>query len=301
VLTECSGSGIEIPDAIGWKGSGGRSILVECKVSRSDFRADAKKVHRHPMIRSAVGQSRYYLVPRGLLAPEEVPEKWGLLEVRGATIKVLKKAVPFPHENVAVWREMAIMWSELRKTQIVQHGGKLLPSAAQRRIYLAHGKAEYTFERMKLEDVQVASDLADSIYPLSLHEPSESFQSRFDLYPEGAHVIRLNAEVVGYCFFHPIEEDLQVVPLGTVFTSFPKSTMAYAHDMAIAMSHRRKGLGTSFVDYVLKQMEAQDFKECRGVAVMNSESFWRKCGFDVNEALDYHGVPARKLSMRIIA
>jgi len=44
VLTELV-SGMEIPDAIGWHS--GRSILIECKTSVSDFKADAKKLFRY--------------------------------------------------------------------------------------------------------------------------------------------------------------------------------------------------------------------------------------------------------------
>jgi hypothetical protein len=85
----------ECPDAIGWL-SRGWSILVECKASRSDFLADKKKPCRNELV--GLGQQRYYLTPRNLLRPEEVPDRWGLLEVReylghrGHYVKVLKKA-----------------------------------------------------------------------------------------------------------------------------------------------------------------------------------------------------------------
>ena len=35
------------------------------------------------------GQIRYYMVPAGLVRVEEVQEGWGLVEVRGRTVKVL--------------------------------------------------------------------------------------------------------------------------------------------------------------------------------------------------------------------
>lgn len=56
------------------------SILVEVKMSVADFKADAKKPHRtHP--EQGIGDYRYYMVPEGLLRLEDIPDKWGLIEV----------------------------------------------------------------------------------------------------------------------------------------------------------------------------------------------------------------------------
>lgn len=54
------------------------TVLVECKVSRADFLADKAKPHRHA---GGVGNWRYFLAPEGLIAPDELPAKWGLVEV----------------------------------------------------------------------------------------------------------------------------------------------------------------------------------------------------------------------------
>ena len=68
----------ETPDCIGWNSF--RSILIECKTSRSDFQRDAKKSTRiHPDL--GMGNERFYLTPAGLLKKEELPAGWGLLEV----------------------------------------------------------------------------------------------------------------------------------------------------------------------------------------------------------------------------
>lgn len=73
----------ESPDAIGFRVSerhyGGGATVVECKVSRSDFLADAKKVHRTDGF--GMGRFRYYLCPEGLIAQSELPSGWGLLHV----------------------------------------------------------------------------------------------------------------------------------------------------------------------------------------------------------------------------
>lgn len=73
----------EVPDAIGFRASGcydDGSVVIEVKVSRSDFLADFKKPHRNGDSQG-VGNWRYYLAPQGMISPDELPEKWGLLEV----------------------------------------------------------------------------------------------------------------------------------------------------------------------------------------------------------------------------
>ncbi len=67
----------EVPDCIGFKGNG-FSVLVECKTSRPDFTADKKKLFRQqPEL--GMGLYRFYLCPEGLLLPDELPDRWGLL------------------------------------------------------------------------------------------------------------------------------------------------------------------------------------------------------------------------------
>jgi hypothetical protein len=75
VATELRSAVFEEPDAIGWS-SYGHSVLVECKASRSDFFADAKKS------RAGLGREKWYLTPPKLVSPEEVPPGWGLIEYR---------------------------------------------------------------------------------------------------------------------------------------------------------------------------------------------------------------------------
>src|SRR5687767_12037574 len=66
---------LEQPDAIGFRL--GVSHVIECKVSRSDFHADAKKQwKKFPANEHGMGQQRWYLCPHGLLRPEEMPPKY---------------------------------------------------------------------------------------------------------------------------------------------------------------------------------------------------------------------------------
>lgn len=69
----------EIPDVIGF--DSWHSIVVECKVSRSDFQKDQNKSHR----KKGMGTFRFYLCPEGLIDVSELPPKWGLIYVMKAT------------------------------------------------------------------------------------------------------------------------------------------------------------------------------------------------------------------------
>lgn len=77
---KCSGSR-EQPDVIGFRSS--CSVVIEVKVSKSDFYADAKKPER---TEGGLGVYRFYLCPEGLIDPVELPDRWGLLEARGRTV-----------------------------------------------------------------------------------------------------------------------------------------------------------------------------------------------------------------------
>jgi hypothetical protein len=113
----------EIPDAIGFHG--GQSTLIECKTSRADFLADRKKMfRRNPFM--GMGTFRYYLSPAGVIKPEELPEKWGLIyinengkprQVVGPKGNVWSSQKEFMHER-NLQAEMGLMASALRRLHL---------------------------------------------------------------------------------------------------------------------------------------------------------------------------------------
>jgi len=103
----------EQPDAIGWRD--GVSIAVECKASRNDFRADAKKPHRIYPARG-VGDWRLYAAPAGMLHPELLPAGWGLLEWDG---KHLKAAHGIPRGNCHWWNFPFTTTNKRAETQLL--------------------------------------------------------------------------------------------------------------------------------------------------------------------------------------
>jgi len=71
----------EQPDIVGW--NYWCSVMIEVKVSRRDFNKDKFKSFRSaPSL--GTGQLKYYLAPKGLIKPSDLPNDWGLLEVDSA-------------------------------------------------------------------------------------------------------------------------------------------------------------------------------------------------------------------------
>jgi hypothetical protein len=116
VLSEQGCSSGEMPDAIGWKGKS-HSIVIECKTSRADFLADAAKPwRRDPAI--ALGCERYYAAPRGLIKPTELPAGWGLLEVHGRELKLVKRSSRKLRQPEGLMNEMNLLLASLRRVEV---------------------------------------------------------------------------------------------------------------------------------------------------------------------------------------
>jgi hypothetical protein len=125
VITELVTYVDETPDAIGWKGQGGyggipTSILVECKTSLSDLKADLSKPFRDP--RMGMGMLRYYLVPAGAFQiPDLGPQfqMWGVLEWTGKLVKVTRKSEVF-QQNMG--EEIMLLTSAMRRAHFEANG-----------------------------------------------------------------------------------------------------------------------------------------------------------------------------------
>ncbi len=127
----CTG---EVPDVIGWKavlrgvpgarararrGASCRSVLIECKVARSDFLADRGKPWRAKP-EGALGCERYYMAPAELIGAAELPPDWGLLEVRAHKVEVAvacgkRRSLRTPE---GLMNEMNLLLASLRRVEI---------------------------------------------------------------------------------------------------------------------------------------------------------------------------------------
>lgn len=117
VLSEQSCASGETPDVIAWKGKC-RSVLVECKVSRADFLADRDKPFRKDPSQG-MGCERFYLAPQGLIAKEELPPHWGLLECRAREIRLaVKPGRRSQRTETGLMWEMNLLLASLRRVEV---------------------------------------------------------------------------------------------------------------------------------------------------------------------------------------
>ncbi len=99
----------ETPDVFGW--NYWTTVLIEVKVSRSDFLADAKKPFRK-IPTDGMGEHRYYCCPEGLIGVNDIPADWGLLWLDGKSVVEVKKAERQTSNAVA---ERTIITSVMRR------------------------------------------------------------------------------------------------------------------------------------------------------------------------------------------
>ena len=116
VLSEQACVSGEIPDAIGWKQKC-HSVLVECKVTRKDFLADRAKPFRLKP-EKGVGCERFYLVPADLVAKEELPAGWGLLELRRGRVEMVQAAAKDLRTTTGFRYEMNLLLASLRRVEV---------------------------------------------------------------------------------------------------------------------------------------------------------------------------------------
>jgi hypothetical protein len=107
----------EVPDVIGWKGFC-RSVLIECKVSRPDFLADAEKSFRQRPD-EGMGCERFYLAPAGVIRREDLPKHWGLLELHGGEVQAaVKPGRSDLRSPAALMKEMNLLLASLRRVEL---------------------------------------------------------------------------------------------------------------------------------------------------------------------------------------
>lgn len=115
----------EIPDIFAMKS--GYSVVIECKTSKGDFRADKKKLFRmHPEM--GMGQYRIILCPEGIINVEDLEDihkNWGLLWVKqNGRIKrvVFPKGNYFSYDDYRfpcnLDAERSLLASALRRKQV---------------------------------------------------------------------------------------------------------------------------------------------------------------------------------------
>jgi hypothetical protein len=117
ILSEQHCASGEVPDVIAWRGLC-KSVLVECKVSRSDFLADASKPFRMKP-EEGMGSQRFYLAPVGVIRRADLPKHWGLLELQGREVRlVVKPGRVDLRTQAGLMKEMNLLLASLRRVEV---------------------------------------------------------------------------------------------------------------------------------------------------------------------------------------
>lgn len=114
----------ERPDVLGFCATTGDSILIECKVSREDFKADLKKWFRSSC-HLGMGDYRFYLSSEEIITTRDLESlypPWGLLWASEDGKVVMKEGEMkgigiFKHDAVNRKAERAMLISALRRIQ----------------------------------------------------------------------------------------------------------------------------------------------------------------------------------------
>lgn len=149
----------EIPDAIGFRALGWErcSVLVEAKATRSDFLADRDKPHRTDPT-TGIGTYRYFLAPAGIIDVSELPARWGLVEVRKRTLKVVCGHTVAKGASAVWWhdcnheRELSLLTLMLARVGDVEKYQRDLKIARNHWSRLAKANDEL---RAKVKDLQL--------------------------------------------------------------------------------------------------------------------------------------------------
>lgn len=102
--------GDETPDVMGFSSHG--STLIECKVSKADFKRDKKKLFRS-IPQRGMGKYRLYMCPTDLIKVDELPDDWGLIYVSDKGIAKLIVKPKAQYCNLI--SEHAYMYSIIRR------------------------------------------------------------------------------------------------------------------------------------------------------------------------------------------
>jgi GNAT superfamily N-acetyltransferase len=136
------------------------------------------------------------------------------------------------------------------------------------------------------EEVVMASELADRIYPSSLYEPLDSFESKFRAFPNGVFGCFDGTEMVGYVFSHPWTKG-EPVPLASSLSLPENPDCYYIHDLAVSPSYRKSGFGRRLAIAALDCGRTAGFRNFSLLSVNKTEGFWSRFGFKPVNAVRY--------------
>jgi ribosomal protein S18 acetylase RimI-like enzyme len=151
---------------------------------------------------------------------------------------------------------------------------------------------------LKENEIKLASDLADEIYPAELEESYETFLNKFSFFPEGFLGVFDQGKLVGYIVGHPWDSRKGVVPLNFKINKVETPNCFYIHDLAVANSYRGKGHGKKLFSELMNLARENGFRKFLLVAVSDkSRAFVEKFGFDFTGKINYGKIDVNRMEL----
>jgi ribosomal protein S18 acetylase RimI-like enzyme len=151
-------------------------------------------------------------------------------------------------------------------------------------------------------DMPAVETIAAAVHP-HFFESLEVLSERQSLYFHGAYLLEVNERPAGYLLSHPWRLG-DLPPLNTLLESLPAGADTYyIHDLALLPVARRIGAASFITEALAKHARAQGFATMSLVAVNNSQGFWERHGFAVEDRPDLAAKlrsyePAARLMLR---
>jgi len=156
-------------------------VAYEIKVSRSDFARELKEPKKREAA-EVIADECYFAVPHGLVLPDEIPEKWGLIVMNAGGLRIVKHATQrhitnFSVEFMASLARRssdkpsplpAVFWlragKELNDEQLVEAANRHVVVDAENRIHQMKKEAVDEYEHKRLVAIRDAVSKALGIH-----------------------------------------------------------------------------------------------------------------------------------------
>lgn len=137
-------------------------------------------------------------------------------------------------------------------------------------------------------DLGAVFAIANQVHP-DFFEAEAVLSEKFALYRNGCYLLEIAEKPAGYVLSHPwLLGDLPA--LDTMLGAIPADAdTLYIHDLALLRLARGVGAAGKIVASLTKHAQAMGFASMSLVAVNNSQSFWTRQGFAVEDSPELAG------------
>jgi GNAT superfamily N-acetyltransferase len=131
-------------------------------------------------------------------------------------------------------------------------------------------------------DVAAVEKIAAVVHP-AFPESYDVLAERQRLYHNGTYLLEIGERPAGYVLSHPWHFG-EPPPLNTLLGAIPADADTYyIHDLALLPVARRIGAASYILDALRKHASAHGFGSLSLVAVNDSQGFWERHGFAVED------------------